>query len=187
MLTSYGDGDDASVIAAIERAMRATPDDIDIVVMAFGSYGTDDRPPPMAGAIRRLLRTAVVVASAGNDSTSRPYYPAALPGVIGVGAVDADGRAAFSNFGSWVDACTPGVDVVSTFFTTFDDRCHVRRRSSTSTAAGPRGAARASARPRSPGRSPSRCTCTTSAPRRRGATSQRPRVRHPDLGVLFNV
>ena len=32
------------------------------------------------------------------------------------------GRAAFSNFGSWVDACAIGVDVVSTFFTDFDDR-----------------------------------------------------------------
>jgi subtilisin family serine protease len=103
--------------------MRAAPDDIDIVVMAFGTYGSDDRPPPLAGAIRRLLRTALVVASAGNDGTARPYFPAALPGVIAVGALDADGRAAFSNFGSWVDACTPGVDVVSTFFTHVDDRC----------------------------------------------------------------
>ena len=67
VLTSFGDGDYVSVIVVIERAMRATPDDIDIVVMAFGTYGTDDRPPPMAGAIRRLLRTAVVVASAGNS------------------------------------------------------------------------------------------------------------------------
>jgi hypothetical protein len=123
VLTSYGDGDDASVIAAIERAVRATPDDIDIVVMAFGTYGTDDQPPPMTGAIRRLPRTALVVASAGNDGTARPYFPAALPDVIAVGALDTDGRATFSNFGSWVDACTPGVDVVSTFFTQFDDRC----------------------------------------------------------------
>ena len=123
VLTSYGDGDDASVIAAVQRALRATPGGIDIVVMAFGTYGTDDEPPPMAAAIGRLLRTAVVVASAGNDGTARKYFPAALPGVIAVGALDADGRAAFSNFGSWVDACTPGVDVVSTFFTDFDDRC----------------------------------------------------------------
>ena len=42
--------------------------------------------------------------------------------MIAVGALDAGGRAAFSNFGSWVDACAPGVDVVSTFFTDFDDR-----------------------------------------------------------------
>ena len=121
VLTSYGDGDDASVIAAIERAVRQLGEDIDIVVMSFGTYGENDRPPPMAEAIRGLLRHSVVVASAGNDATARPYYPAALPGVIGVGALDQGGRARFSNFGPWVDACAPGVDVVSTFFTDFDD------------------------------------------------------------------
>ena len=35
---------------------------------------------------------------------------------MAVGALDRAGRAAFSNFGPWVDASTPGVDVVSTFF-----------------------------------------------------------------------
>ncbi|MET0324413.1 MAG: S8/S53 family peptidase [Ilumatobacteraceae bacterium] len=122
VLTSYGDGDDASVIAAIERAVRQLGDDIDIVVMSFGTYGENDQPPPMAGAIEALLQHSLVIASAGNDGTNRRYFPAALPGVIGVGALGPAGRAAFSNFGSWVDACAIGVDVVSTFFTDFDDR-----------------------------------------------------------------
>lgn len=122
VLTSYGDGDDASVIAAIERAVRrlAAKDCYDIVVMSFGTYGAQDEAPPLADAIG-LLTSSVVVASAGNDATSRRYYPAALPGVIAVAALDSGGRAAFSNFGGWVDACAPGVDVVSTFFTNFDD------------------------------------------------------------------
>lgn len=123
VLTSYGDGDDASVIAGIERARRGIDGHIDIVVMAFGTYGADDRPPAMARAIARLLQESVVVASAGNDGSARPSFPAALPGVIGVGALDTGRRAAFSNFGPWVDACTPGVDVISTFFCHFDDRC----------------------------------------------------------------
>jgi subtilisin family serine protease len=124
VLSSYGDGDDASVTSAIERALRRfrqRNEHIDIVVMSFGSYAEADRPPPMTDAIARLLRRSVVVASAGNDATSRPCFPAALPGVVGVGAVDADGRSVFSNFGPWVDASAPGVDVVSTFFTAFDD------------------------------------------------------------------
>jgi subtilisin family serine protease len=124
VLSSYGDGDDASVTSAIERALlrfRRRHEHIDIVVMSFGSYADSDQPPPMTEAIRRLLRRSVVVASAGNDATSRPCYPAALPGVVAVGALDAGGRSRFSNFGPWVDASAPGVDVVSTFFTDFDD------------------------------------------------------------------
>ena len=123
VLTSYGDGDDASVITAIQRAIHAIEPGIDLVVMAFGTYGTGDEPPPLASAVRRLLTRSLVVASAGNDATARPYYPAALPGVIGVGALDEGGRAAFSNFGPWVDACAPAVDAVSTFFTHVDDHC----------------------------------------------------------------
>jgi hypothetical protein len=122
VLTSYGDGDDASVIAAIERATRGTDHEFDLVVMAFGTYSTSGTPPPMATAIERLLTDPVIVASAGNDATSRPTYPAALPGVVAVGALDGGSRAAFSNFGPWVDACAPAVDVVSTFFDDVDDR-----------------------------------------------------------------
>ena len=33
-----------------------------------------------------------------------------------MGAVGPDGPAPFSNYGHWVRACAPGVDVVSTFF-----------------------------------------------------------------------
>ena len=64
----------------------------------------------------RLLGDAVGVAAAGNLQSGRPYFPAALPGIIGVGGLDRGGPAWFTNFGSWVDACAPAVNVVSTFF-----------------------------------------------------------------------
>ena len=118
VLSSFGDGDDVSVIAAIQRA-HAWGVPIDIVVMSFGAYSIGDRPPPMTATIRRLLPDALVVASAGNDATRRPFFPAALPEVVAVGALDSAGRASFSNYGPWVDACAPAVDVVSTFFTDF--------------------------------------------------------------------
>lgn len=58
---------------------------------------------------------AVVVAAAGNEGTRDRRYPAAYPSVIGVGAVDRDGRLfASSNHGPWVELLAPGVDVLST-------------------------------------------------------------------------
>ena len=47
------------------------------------------------------------MASAGNDALSRPVLPAALPGVVGVGALGPGGPAPFPNYGPWVDACAP--------------------------------------------------------------------------------
>ncbi len=56
-----------------------------------------------------------VVAAAGNDGTTTPMYPAAVPGVLGVAAVDANGNAAsYSNRGSWVDIAAPGSRIIST-------------------------------------------------------------------------
>jgi subtilisin family serine protease len=57
----------------------------------------------------------VVVASAGNVSMEKEHYPAAFGSAIGVGALDANGVAWFSNFGEWVECWAPGVDIISPF------------------------------------------------------------------------
>lgn len=67
------------------------------------------------GVARLESLGAVVIAAAGNEGTSDRRYPAAYPSVVGVGAVDRDGRAfAASNRGPWVELVAPGVDVLST-------------------------------------------------------------------------
>ena len=59
----------------------------------------------------------VVVASAGNEASCRPTYPANFAGVVAVGAVDEGGQPApFTNVGHWVQACAVGVEIASTFF-----------------------------------------------------------------------
>jgi thermitase len=60
---------------------------------------------------------AVVVASAGNGSTSAANYPAACPGAVGVAATDSsDHAASFSNYGSPdVFLSAPGASVYSTY------------------------------------------------------------------------
>jgi thermitase len=67
----------------------------------------------------KLLRDAVdyaagkgslVIAAAGNQGSVAPHYPAAIPSVLAVGAVDRnDRRYPWSNYGSdWVDVTAPG-------------------------------------------------------------------------------
>lgn len=57
----------------------------------------------------------VLVAAAGNDNSSAPFYPAFYPHCIAVGATDEnDSRAFFSNYGPWVDIAAPGLNILST-------------------------------------------------------------------------
>ncbi|WP_342431325.1 S8 family serine peptidase [Neobacillus sp. FSL H8-0543] len=57
----------------------------------------------------------VIVASAGNDNTNVPEFPAAYVNVISVAATDEDDqKASFSNFGDGVDVAAPGVGIYST-------------------------------------------------------------------------
>lgn len=59
----------------------------------------------------------IVIAAAGNDNTSSPSYPAALNHVIAVSATDQNnGKAWFSNYGSYVDLAAPGVSIYSSTF-----------------------------------------------------------------------
>jgi len=56
----------------------------------------------------------VLVASAGNEYSSYPTYPASYEDVISVAATDPnDRKPPFSSYGEWVDIAAPGVDILS--------------------------------------------------------------------------
>ncbi|ACU74157.1 peptidase S8 and S53 subtilisin kexin sedolisin [Catenulispora acidiphila DSM 44928] len=96
---------------------------LDVLNLSLGCFTFDDRPSPvLADAFARVARHSVIVAAAGNHSSDRPYWPAALKDVVAVAALaqaDTDGpeRASFSNYGWWVDASAPGEKVSSSFLT----------------------------------------------------------------------
>ncbi|MBL7152456.1 MAG: S8 family serine peptidase [Phycisphaerae bacterium] len=56
----------------------------------------------------------LLVAGAGNNAVTLPFYPAYYDNVIAVGATDSDDvKAGFSNYGMWLDVGAPGVDILS--------------------------------------------------------------------------
>lgn len=60
-----------------------------------------------------LDHDVVVVAAVGNDGSSQQYYPAAWPGVVGVGAIDSSGKVwGQSNTGADVALVAPGVHIL---------------------------------------------------------------------------
>lgn len=101
------------VIWAVDHGAR-------IINMSLGAYG-GSKALEKAVAYAQS-KGAVVVAAMGNDRDDpdkgygeSPSYPAALPGVIAVGATDgADRSAYFSNAGRWISVSAPGDSIYST-------------------------------------------------------------------------
>jgi hypothetical protein len=79
----------------------------DIINMSWGSYTTSQFERDVMEYARGL--GSLLVAAAGNDSTSDLHYPSSLPGVVSVASVGGTDRlASYSNFGIRVDILAPG-------------------------------------------------------------------------------
>jgi hypothetical protein len=84
-----------------------------LVNLSLGTYVYD---AALHASVRALDAAGIVIiASAGNDNTSKPFYPAAFPEVLGVCSSTRHTRvkAAYSNFGPWVSLCAPGLQYVT--------------------------------------------------------------------------
>jgi subtilisin family serine protease len=121
VLENTGEGNDADIAWRINRLVdEGAPD---ILSLSCSCYTEDDvEPLALAEAVARIQAAGtLVVSSAGNDATCRVTWPAALPGVIAVGALGPYGPAPFTNHGPWIDCCAPGVEIVSHFFDGIDE------------------------------------------------------------------
>jgi subtilisin family serine protease len=90
------------------------------------SLSTPDDVPALRQAVAYALNhNVVVVAAAGNDipqNGTGPFYPAAYPGVLSVGAAGPGGALApFSDRRTPVGVIAPGVNVTSAYPGTFPD------------------------------------------------------------------
>ncbi|MCR5526543.1 MAG: S8 family serine peptidase [Lachnospiraceae bacterium] len=91
---------------------------VDVVNISIGGYALSSKVKEQYQKyMDNLAKDGVtVVASAGNDSTSYPAYPASLDNVISVASTDSDGTLSyFSNYGSTVDVAAPGGEIYSTY------------------------------------------------------------------------
>ncbi|MEZ0070131.1 membrane-anchored mycosin MYCP [Streptacidiphilus sp. MAP12-20] len=116
-----GHADEKSLAAAVDYAVGHGAQVInisqDLTDQNGAPYQAVTASSPLAVAVRKALaKNVVVVAAAGNENLALPTYPAALPGVLGVGASDRNDERAdgFSETGKSVGVAAPGVDIVST-------------------------------------------------------------------------
>lgn len=101
-----------SMVAAIRYAADSDAKIINIS-KAIGGKPEDDRD--RADAVKYALsKGKLIFAGAGNDGNRTVKYPAATPGVVGIGAVDANGEPTKeSQQGPYIDMSAPGIDVVT--------------------------------------------------------------------------
>jgi len=128
MVGPYGDVDETTIASWLDHLKNPLdangnaiggykpPALVNLSLSGYSPFGM----PDLAAAVAALQEEGtVIVASAGNDATCLPPYPAALPGVVSVGATsenDSEKAATFTNYGPWVRACAEGEKVTSTFF-----------------------------------------------------------------------
>jgi len=95
---------DLKILAAINFALENNAK-----VMSL-SWGTETKSAFMEKSLTYANdKGLIIVASAGNEPTGKPVYPAAYSSVIGVGALDSHGKTwKNSNFGNFVTLYAPG-------------------------------------------------------------------------------
>lgn len=109
VLDASGSGSDLNVYYGILYAVDNGASIINLS-LALDSYSA-----LVAAAVDYASSRGVTVVAASGNTNSTVNYPAALPQVIAVGAVDnSENRAFYSNYGSALDVVAPGNNVLST-------------------------------------------------------------------------
>jgi len=122
-LDSDGIGSEVDVACAIVEAVR---DGNQIINLSLGCRTQDDSTPIALEAALAVIaeldadkpdeERTIIVAAAGNCGDTRPFYPAAFPGVVSVAGLNPNMTPSpWSTHGFWVTCSTVGQGLRSTF------------------------------------------------------------------------
>jgi subtilisin family serine protease len=114
-----GDSGRANAWDVATRIASFADSDIRILNLSLGCRTLDGQAPlVLTRAIQRLGRDILVVAAAGNhgnsDIADQPFWPAALPDVVAVGATEEKGSGFSPNL-PWITCTADGTNVTAAF------------------------------------------------------------------------
>lgn len=105
----YGPNATSSTYDVANGIVTAVNSGANVINLSLGSQGDS---PFLQGVIQAVQDRGIpVIAAAGNEPVTTPFYPAAYPGVLAVTALDRGQIAPYANRGSFVDVAAPGAGV----------------------------------------------------------------------------
>ena len=122
-IDSDGIGSEVDVACAMIEAVRAGNQ---IINLSLGCQSQDDFPPIALEAALAVIaeldagkpdeEKTIIVAAAGNSGDTRPFWPAAFPGVVSVAGLNPNMTPSpWSSHGFWVTCSTVGQGLHSTY------------------------------------------------------------------------
>ncbi len=107
----FGLGGSITSAGLIEAIGYAAERGADVINMSLGSLLPDQDLTDQVFSVLDKHPNLVIVAAAGNENLDGVGFPAAIPGVVSVGATNLAGqRTSYSSFGGQLDVVAPGGD-----------------------------------------------------------------------------
>lgn len=102
------------LVAAYEGIIYAADNDADVINCSWGSHDYSQAEQQIITAAYES--GSLIIAAAGANGSTQPFYPAAYEHVMAVTPTDQDDRKAyFADYGDWIDICAPGINIYTTW------------------------------------------------------------------------
>lgn len=111
--SARSEAEKGKIPSTVDQSFRITQKTVPLNMSIGGPIGDAFETEMLNKAITSDILPVIAM---GNDGRTKSVFPVATYGTLGVGATTKyDKRAPFTNSGSWVSVCAPGMNIVSTF------------------------------------------------------------------------